>query len=153
MKNDSEYKAKGSFLTRFISILFLLPSWFSPHTKLRVFFHKLRGVNIGKNVEIGYFCILGNVHPKLITIEDNVVITAKVVLLEHDNSYYYTRGLDVKIGPVVLKKFSFIGINTVVLPNVTIGERSIVGPNSVVLKDIPSDVIAGGVPAKILKKM
>ena len=143
--------ARGNFWRRFQSTLFQLPAWFSPHTKLRVLFHRLRGVKIGKNVEIGYFCIIGNVHPYLINIEDGAVVTAKVVLLEHDNAFYYSRGTDVNFGPIFVKKRSFLGIGSVVLPNVTIGERSIVGPNSVVIKDVPPDTIVGGIPAKIIK--
>jgi acetyltransferase-like isoleucine patch superfamily enzyme len=150
---NPDYMARGKILKRMLSVIFLLPAWFSPHTKLRVFFHRLRGVKIGKEVEIGYFCIIGNVHPYMITIEDGAVITAGATLLEHDNSYYYTRGGEVKFGPVVIKKKAFIGINAVILPNVTIGERTIVGANSVALKDVPSDTVVGGVPARVLKKL
>jgi acetyltransferase-like isoleucine patch superfamily enzyme len=144
--------AKGNLIRRIRSILFLLPAWFSPHTKLRVFFHRLRGVRIGKNVEIGYFCIIGNVHPHLITIEDGAVVTAEAVLLEHDNAYYYTRGGEVKYGPVVIQKRAFVGVHAVIMPNVTIGERSIVAANSVVVNSIPQDTVAGGIPATIIKK-
>jgi acetyltransferase-like isoleucine patch superfamily enzyme len=150
---NPDYMARGKILKRMLSVIFLLPAWFSPHNKLRVFFHRLRGVKIGKEVEIGYFCIIGNVHPYMITIEDGAVITAGATLLEHDNSYYYTRGGEVKFGPVVIKKKAFIGINAVILPNVTIGERTIVGANSVALKDVPSDTVVGGVPARVLKKL
>ena len=150
---DSEQKAKGSLLKRIRSVLFLLPAWFAPLSKLRVFFHRLRGVKIGKNVEIGYFCIIGNVHPHMITIEDEAVVTAGAVLLEHDNAYYFTRGGEVKFGPVIIKRKSFIGLHSVIMPNVTVGERSIVGANSVVLRDIPPDSVFAGVPAREIKKM
>ena len=42
---------------------FLRPTCFAPHTKVRIFFHRLRGVKIGKGCEVGYFVIMGNVHP------------------------------------------------------------------------------------------
>jgi acetyltransferase-like isoleucine patch superfamily enzyme len=47
----------------------------------------------------------------------------------------------------------FIGVNTVVMRNVTIGSHSIIGAGSVVNKDIPSGVVAAGNPVKILKQL
>lgn len=150
---DNNYLARGKMVRRILSTIFLLPAWFAPHTMLRVFFHRLRGVKIGKKVEIGYFCLIGNVHPYMITIEDGAVVTAGSVLLEHDNSYYYTHQGEVKFGPVVIKEKSFIGVNAVIMPNVIIGERSIIGANSVVLSNVQPYTIVGGVPAKELKKI
>lgn len=150
---DSQYLSHGNILNRILSAIFLLPAWFAPHKSLRAFFHRLRGITIGKNVEIGYFCIIGHVHPYLITIEDEAVIAAHATLLEHDNAFYYTAGGKVKYGPVVIKKRAFVGLNSVVMPNVTIGERSIVGANSVVLTDVPSDTVIAGNPAKVIKKL
>ncbi len=144
--------AKGHFFSRAFSTLLLFPAWFAPHKKIRVCFHRLRGINIGKNVEIGYFCIIGHVHPRMITIEDDAVITAGSVILEHDNAYFYTHNKAVKFGPVVIKKKAFIGIHAVIMPNVVIGERSVVGANSVVIESVPNDTVVGGIPAKFIKK-
>ena len=148
---DKEFLAKGETPKRLRSILFLLPAWFAPHTRLRVFFHRLRGVRIAKNVEIGYFCIIGNVHPHMIKLEEGAVVSGKSVILEHDNAYYYARGGKVKFGPVVIEEKAFIGLNCVVMPGVTIGARSIIGAGSVVTKNIPPDSVAAGSPAKIIK--
>ena len=46
-----------------------------------------------------------------------------------------------------------IGMNSIILKGVTVGARSIIGAGSVVTKSIPSDVIAAGNPAKVLKKL
>lgn len=46
----------------------------------------------------------------------------------------------------------WVGCKVVILPGVTIGARSIVAAGSVVVKDVPPDVVVGGVPAKILSK-
>jgi maltose O-acetyltransferase len=129
-----------------------LPGWFAPHNSLRVFFNRLRGVKIGRNVDIGYFCTLDNVHPELITIEDGATIVARAYITAHDNCYYYTHGKSVKYGPVVIGKGAFIGTGAVIMPNVTVGEHAIVGANSVVLKDVLPGSVVGGVPAKILKR-
>lgn len=45
----------------------------------------------------------------------------------------------------------FIGANSLILKGVHIGARSIVGAGSVVTKDVPSDTIVAGNPAKIIK--
>lgn len=153
MKDKNRFYARGSFWTRLRSTLFLFPAWFSPHKVLRVFFHRLRGVEIGKNVEIGYYCNIGNVHPTNIHIADNVVITANNVLLEHDNSYYYTHGQDVRFGNVFVEEGAFIGIGSIILPGVTIGSHAIVGAMSLVKNDVPPYSVVAGQPARIIKQM
>lgn len=52
--------------------------------------------------------------------------------------------------PVVVEKDAFLGVNSVVLPGVTIGEGAVIGANSVVTKDIPAWSIAVGAPAKVI---
>ncbi len=145
---SDEKKARGNFWKRALGVLFLLPAWFAPHTKLRVFFHRLRGIRIGKGCEIGYFVIMGNVHPEMIIIEDGAVVTAHCTLLEHDNAYYYTGRGAVDSRPVVVKKKAFLGIGCVVFPGVTIGERAIVGAMSLVKRDVAADSIVCGQPAR-----
>jgi chloramphenicol O-acetyltransferase type B len=46
-----------------------------------------------------------------------------------------------------------LGYNTVVMAGVTVGERCIVGANSVVTKDVPDFTVVGGVPAKPIKQI
>jgi acetyltransferase-like isoleucine patch superfamily enzyme len=152
MSDNQKYLAKGHMFKRILMLPFLYLAWFSPHKRLRVFFHRLRGVKIGKNVEIGYFCFIGNVHPQMITIEDNAVITAKVTILEHDNSYYYTNRGNVKFGKVTIGNGAFIGISAVIMPGVTIGANAIIGALSFVNTNIPANEIVAGNPARIIKR-
>ncbi|MCE9640174.1 MAG: hypothetical protein K8S22_08520 [Betaproteobacteria bacterium] len=44
----------------------------------------------------------------------------------------------------------WIGANTVILPDVSIGKGAIIGAGSVVTKDVPAYSIAAGVPAKVI---
>ncbi|KKK43075.1 hypothetical protein LCGC14_3169000 [marine sediment metagenome] len=53
--------------------------------------------------------------------------------------------------PVTIGKDCWIGMGVCILPGVTIGDRVIIGAGSVVVKDIPSDVIAVGNPCRPMK--
>lgn len=55
--------------------------------------------------------------------------------------------------PIVIEDDVFIGANCIIGKGVTIGARSIIAAGSVVVKDIPADVIAGGNPCKIIKSL
>jgi len=52
-------------------------------SSLRIFFHRLRGVNIGKNVFIGLDVHIDDDNPGLVKIEDNVFLTPECMLLTH----------------------------------------------------------------------
>ena len=52
-----------------------------------------------------------------------------------------------------MKNSCNIGSHTVIMPGVTIGNNSIVGAFSLVNKDIPANVVAAGVSAKVIKKI
>ena len=58
-----------------------------------------------------------------------------------------------KSAPVVIENNVWLGINTVVLKGVRIGENSVIAANSLVIKDIPPNVIAGGNPCKVIKEL
>lgn len=68
-------------------------------------------------------------------------------------SVYSESTIDDKKGRVVLKKGCCVGSHSTVMPGVTVGENSIVGAHSFVNKDIPDNVVAYGVPVKIIKKV
>lgn len=57
-----------------------------------------------------------------------------------------------KSGPVHIRKNAFIGMNSVVLPGVTIGENTIIGANAVVTSELPANVVAIGIAAKVVKR-
>ena len=85
---------------------------------------------------------------KEITIGNNVLCGANVVITDFDWHLDISNSLP---APVIIHDNVWIGLNTVILKGVEIGENSIIGANSLVLKDIPSNVVAGGNPCKVLK--
>ena len=55
-------------------------------------------------------------------------------------------------GLTVVGAFSTIALSATLLHNIKIGDHTVIGSGSVVVKDIPSNVVAFGVPCKIVKK-
>ena len=147
---DTGYGMTVSKFKRFRRNLLQWPAWFMPWKKLRTFFHRMKGVNIGKKVEIGYMVLIDNCRPELITIEDGVTLTTMCVVIAHDLSRDYNEGKEI-IGKVLIRKGAFIGMNTTIMPGVTIGEGAVVAAGSVVTKDIEPLTVYGGVPAKKIR--
>lgn len=55
--------------------------------------------------------------------------------------------------PVVLEENVWVGAGATILPGVTIGKNSVIGAGSVVDRDIPLDVVAAGVPCRVLREI
>ncbi|HYP87619.1 MAG TPA: DapH/DapD/GlmU-related protein, partial [Polyangiaceae bacterium] len=55
--------------------------------------------------------------------------------------------------PVILEENVWLAARVIVLPGVTIGKNTVVGAGSVVTKDLPSDVLAAGIPAKVIRPL
>lgn len=93
-----------------------------------------------------------------ITVGDRCVISAGVNLLTHDFSMdrVAERRLGIKgdelfrTAPIEIGDQSFIGMNAMILPGVTIGTGAIVAAGSVVTKDVPEDTVVGGNPASVI---
>ncbi len=108
-----------------------------------------RGLTIGENVYINYGCDIDSDFCWLITIGSNVTLAPKVHILAHDASTKRELGYT-KIGKVTIGSNVFIGANTIILPSVTIGDKVVIGAGSVVTKDIPTNSVAAGNPARVI---
>lgn len=110
---------------------------------------------IGKNVFIGSgTMIMANV-----VVNPDTKVGAHVILntgatIDHDcvigDFVHISPGVHIA-GNVVIGKLSHIGIGVNIIQGVKIGENSLIGAGAAVVEDIPDDVIAVGVPAKVIK--
>ncbi|MBR4989178.1 MAG: acyltransferase [Bacteroidaceae bacterium] len=127
--------------------------------KLRPVFMRMMGCKVGKECFIGDYVRIDPGHADMITLEDHVSIAAGVRLLCHQRDFsnycvgddYMDLGYIVK--PIVLKKGCLIGMESFIMPGVTVGEGAVVGAGSLVTKDIPAWTVATGRPAKIVKEI
>ncbi|MBR2858211.1 acyltransferase [bacterium] len=102
------------------------------------------------NLDLGYKTDIGAF--TYINAKNRVVIEDYVQIGSHC-SIYSVSTIDDKEGEVVLKENCRIGTHSVVMPGVTVGKNSIVGAFSFVTEDIPDNVVAFGVPAKVVRKI
>lgn len=131
---------------------------FNPR-KIRPVLMRKMGCKVGKECFIGDYVRVDLGHADMITLEDHVSIAAGVRLLCHQRDFsdykvgddYMDLGYIVK--PIVLKKGCLVGMESFVMPGVTIGEGAVVGAGSLVTKDVPAWSVATGRPAKIVKEI
>ena len=113
-------------------------------TKYNWIIQNKEGLELGKQTDIGAF--------SYINAKYGVVIEERVQIGSHC-SIYSVSTIDNTQGKVYLKKNCKIGSHSTILPGVTIGENTIIGANSLVLHDIPDNVVAFGTPAKIIRSI
>lgn len=161
----------------YVTIISKIP--FSPGNVIRSIYFKCKlknnmgnNVQINSNVHIGSTALLkfGND----VSIMGNVILGYAIggniilkdgVLIGHDvlfvNNMHKFESKDVPIQhqgyilpykDTIIGKNVWIGARAIILPGIKIGDHSIIGAGAVVTKDIPANVIVGGVPAKIIKK-
>lgn len=103
----------------------------------------------GKNVFVNYGC--GFMDRGGITIEDGALIGPGVSLITENHSEVPELRQHVYGRPIRIKRRAWLGAGVTVLPGVTIGENAIIAAGAVVTKDVPDNMIAAGVPAKIIR--
>jgi len=101
--------------------------------------HRWRGVNMGKQVWIGYDSIIETAKPHLVTIRDGATIGIRNIIIAHFRDWER---------PVVIEEEAFLGPGVIVLPNVVIGRGAVVAAGSVVTTSVPPHMMVRGNPAK-----
>ena len=91
-----------------------------------------------------------------ITIGARVTCSRNVGILDvwHEYADVTTPIIDQPLGsaPVEIREGALIGMNSVILPGVTIGRQCMIGANSVVNRDVPDFCVAAGAPARVIKR-
>lgn len=115
-------------------------------TFIKLFFlRKVYRMNISPTARISFGAKLDKTNPKAVYIGERSYVASGAIILTHD----YSRSQYKK---TYIGKECFIGVKAIILPGVTIGDQVIVGAGSVVTKDIKSNCIVAGNPAKIIKE-
>lgn len=118
----------------------------------RIFFYRLCGYNIGKNVFIGMRCYLDDLEPKMLTIEDNVTVSYGVFFACHGKNQTHL--------PITIKEGAYIGMRSCIITKksgggtdgIVIGEKAVIGACTLVNRDIPNGATAVGIPCRIIEK-
>ena len=127
--------------------------------KLRPKLLRKIGCNVGKNVFIGDYVRVDLQHANMIYIDDYAHITSGCRLLCHQRDLKNYRVGDnaalcgYRKGEIHIGKGVMVGMESTIMPGVTIGDGAIVGAGSLVVKDIPAWTVAMGVPAKVVKNI
>ena len=150
-----------------------------PHPKLRAAWLKLLGAGIGKNVRIENICFIqiqwplcnfqcgnnvfigSNVIIDLsakITIGSNSLISPRCSLITHQDSGDFFKSPLSKIypkkyQPISISQNVWVGCDSTLLPDVSIGSFSVIGAKSLVKGKIPSGVLAYGTPAEVKRNL
>jgi acetyltransferase-like isoleucine patch superfamily enzyme len=122
-------------------------------TNVFVPFHTNFGkhIKLGKNVFINHACSFLDLGG--ITIEDDVLIGPRVNLTTENHPVDPAKRKFLDLKSILIKRNVWIGAGATILPEVTIGENSIVAAGAVVTKDVPANTIVGGVPAKMIRQL
>ncbi len=110
-------------------------------------------VSIGADVYIAYGSWVQGIGG--VTFEDQVMLGPYTILASNDHtpvggSFRFGHG---RPAPIVMKRGSWTGGHVVVTAGVTVGAGSACAAGAVVTKDVPDGVIAGGVPARVLRSL
>ncbi|MDI5963964.1 acyltransferase [Streptomyces sp. SL13] len=110
-------------------------------------------VVIGDRVTISQFAILNS--NCLIEIGDNVGTGSYLAVWTHGYHFGHgpLEGTRPAYAPVQVARNAWLGFHVTLLPGVHVGENTVVAAASVVTGDLPADVLAGGVPAKVKRQL
>jgi acetyltransferase-like isoleucine patch superfamily enzyme len=124
------------------------------HLNHEAFARKI-GVNMGNDIHIyGNPIAMFSTEPWCITLGNHVHITKEVLFITHDGGTLLFRHLipDLEItAPIIVGDYVYIGVRSIIMPGVKIGNRCIIAAGSIVTKNVPDNSVFAGVPARYIK--
>lgn len=122
--------------------------------------YSYRSIVVGDDVYVGPGAVITSTRPRGICIGSKVMFGPNVSLIGGDHNtalagrYMYDvheKRSDDDL-PIVIEDDVWVGSGAIILKGVTVGRGSVIAAGAVVTRDIPPYSIAGGVPAKVLKR-
>lgn len=110
-----------------------------------------KNIQIGKNVFINSGCRFQDQGG--ITIGDHTLIGHNVVLVTLNHNMDPMLRANLIPHPINIGNRVWIGANATICPGVSIGDGAVIAAGAVVTQDVPANVVVGGVPAKMIKKI
>ncbi|MDG1849889.1 MAG: acyltransferase [Flavobacteriales bacterium] len=119
--------------------------------KIRVFKYRIKGYDIPYSAIIEGSVLLDKLHPTGIHVGENTLVAGGVTILSHDHCKRVDNNQPFLIDTFIGKN-CFVAVGAIILPGVKIGDEVIVGAGAVVTKDVPSNCVVAGNPAKIIRE-
>jgi len=120
--------------------------------RLRYYYYTLNGYDVQKSAQLERALNFDRYNPAGIHIGKNTIIASRVTIISHyliplrREKTYVGKNVDTYVGDNCV-----IGIGAIILPGIKIGDEVVVGAGAVVTKDVPSNTIVAGNPARIIK--
>ena len=140
-------------IMRRVKKLFTNPYYFILDKISHEAYARKMGVNMGENCHV-YGKVSWGTEPWIITLGNNVHVTADCRFVTHDGATLLFRSQEPTLEltrPIVIGNDVYIGARSTIMGGVTIGDKVIIGTGAVVTHDIPSNSVAVGVPARVIK--
>ena len=119
--------------------------------KFRVFKYRLKGYDIPYSAIIEGSVLLDKLYPRGIHIGENTLVAGGATILSHDHCKRVGNNQPFLVDTFIGKN-CFIAVGAIILPGVKIGDEVIVGAGAVVTKDVPSNNVVAGNPARIIRE-
>ena len=148
---ETQKRTFGQKLRKIRNTIYMLLAYSCPNNKMRQWMHRRRGVHIGKNVYLGMFCFLDNLHPENIYIEDNASVNAGTMILTHFNPMKRSAPIfQAQMAPVLIKEGAIVAVRSTIMPGVCIGKNAVISAGTIVDKDVPDCTLVKGNPMKVV---